>query len=75
MSKRNIWRALVGTTVLTAALTACGGPTESSGPAQQGSTDRIVEMQVDLNDGRTVTCVGYDGHREAAMSCDWGNAA
>lgn len=30
-----------------------------------------MECHLPLSDGRHVTCVLYDGWREAAMSCDW----
>ena len=31
----------------------------------------VMECRFPLSDGRHVTCVLYDGMREAAMSCDW----
>lgn len=31
----------------------------------------LTEQQIELDDGRVVTCVLYDGAHRAGLSCDW----
>lgn len=53
---------------------------QSEAPESQGFTNRqtndawISESQVQLSDGRVVTCLKYDEGYGAGMSCDWNNA-
>ena len=58
-------------------------PEQSEAPEQSGGgnfTDRgtndtwVRESQVQLSDGRVVTCLKYDEGYGAGMSCDWDNA-
>lgn len=34
----------------------------------------LGDFRVPLKDGRTVTCVVYDGYRAGGVSCDWATA-
>lgn len=53
---------------------------QSEAPEEQGFTNertndlQIYESQVQLSDGRFVTCLKYDEGYGGGMSCDWDNA-
>lgn len=33
----------------------------------------MIEQEIELKDGRTVTCVLYDSNYSGGISCDWQN--
>ena len=51
---------------------------QSSNPEQtqeEKSDAELDEVQINLKDGRTITCVKYDGYNgRGGLSCDWDNA-
>lgn len=55
-------------------------PEQSEAPEEQGFTDRdtndilVDESQIQLSDGRVVTCLKYDDFKRGGLSCDWDNA-
>lgn len=36
--------------------------------------NNTTEITKKMSDGRTVTCLAYNGYREVGISCDWANA-
>lgn len=42
-----------------------------SAPPQNTGRDELIEVQVPLSDGRTVTCVKVEEYRVGGLSCDW----
>ena len=71
---RKVYLSIAGSAVLVASLTACGGVPNDDGELETGPTSGISVVQVPLEDGGSVTCVMYDGVREASLSCDWDEA-
>lgn len=70
--------ALAAAAVMILAMCACSGESETkkgydySQCANLG--DRIYQCDVTMRDTRRVTCLVYNGMREAGMSCDWAHA-
>lgn len=52
------------------ALAACGAD-----PEVDTNVGGISERKVELNDGRSVTCLTIDGHKRGGISCDWAKAS
>lgn len=50
---------------------ASGGTTE---PDNNGNPSGISSYEVRTADGRTVTCVVWDGYNAGSVSCDWAGA-
>lgn len=71
---RKVYLAIAGSAVLVASLTSCGGVPNVDGELEPNQLRGISVIQVPLEDGGSVTCVMYDGVREAGLSCDWDEA-
>lgn len=41
---------------------------------QRNRYGHMVEQEMELEDGRVVTCVVYDGYNSGGVSCDWDSA-
>ena len=67
--------ALAAAAVMILAMCACSGESETKkGYDYSQCTNigaRIYQCDVQLSDTRRVTCLVYNGMREAGMSCDW----
>lgn len=56
------------------------GSKQSEAPGEGNFTNRrtndimVDESQIQLSDGRVVTCLKYDEVKGAGLSCDWDNA-
>ena len=74
--------ALVTTAIITLALSACGTAMRDNTGEDEAHDDivcaevaaNIYQCDVTTRDTRRVTCLVYDGMREAGMSCDWAHA-
>lgn len=71
--------ALAATAIITLALAACGTATQDNTGEDEANDDivcaevaaNIYQCDVTMRDTRRVTCLVYNGMREAGMSCDW----
>lgn len=74
--------ALATTAIITLALAACGTATQDNTGDNEANDDivcatvasHIYQCDVTMRDTRRVTCLVYNGIREAGMSCDWAHA-
>lgn len=65
--------------IVTLALAACGTATQDNTGEDEANDDivcatvaaNIYQCDVTMGDTRRVTCLVYNGMREAGMSCDW----
>lgn len=61
-------------------LTGCGNSANMNGADKDTAVGdgtfggSLGDYRVPLDDGRTVTCVVYDGYKAGGVSCDWANA-
>lgn len=67
-------KAFIGSALTVVILSACGGVPTGGGEIETGPTAGMSEVEYVLEDGRVVTCIMYDGVREASISCDWEGA-
>lgn len=73
MRKRVLAALSAGAVVL--GLVGCASPYEASSNSVVTS-DELVERVVTLADGRTITCIVYDGYLgRGGLSCDWETAS
>ena len=68
--------------IVTLSLAACGTATQNNNGDNEANDDivcatvasHIYQCDVTMRDTRRVTCLVYNGMREAGMSCDWAHA-
>lgn len=58
-------KVVIGVALAAVVLTSCGN---------QGMGHYIKETQVELKDGRSVTCIEMKNLDSGGLSCDWSNA-
>lgn len=73
---------LAATAIIMLALAACGTAMQDNTGEDEGNDDivcatvaaNIYQCDATMRDTRRVTCLVYNGMREAGMSCDWAHA-
>lgn len=68
--------------IVTLSLAACGTATQDNTGGDEANdgiacatvASNIYQCDVTMRDTRRVTCLVYNGMREAGMSCDWAHA-